>query len=213
MPVDPLDKPIAKLREETIDQLTLNYSHGEISLEAFERRLDQALDAETNEALLPLTADLDLVVDAAFMEQKKRNFSFMADASDTVYAPKILSIFGSTLRQGTWNVPETLRVVNTFADTTLDFDAAKFTSKTTRIKITSVFGGVKIYIPEGINVVTNVSCIMAGVKDSASGRHDVNKPTIILDGFILCSDIKIKSKKTFREKLLEFAETVKAAFA
>ena len=32
MPVDPLDKPIAKLREETIDQLTLNYSHGELLL-------------------------------------------------------------------------------------------------------------------------------------------------------------------------------------
>ena len=71
MPVDPLDKPISKLREETIDQLTLNYSHGEISLEAFERRLDEALDAETHDKLLSLTKDLDLVVDATFMAQKK----------------------------------------------------------------------------------------------------------------------------------------------
>ncbi len=213
MPVNPLDKPIAKLREETIDQLTLNYSHGEISLEAFERRLDQALDAETNEALLPLTADLDLEVDAAFMEEKKRQFGFMTDAGGVTTEPKILSIFGRTLRQGSWNVPEKMRVVNSFADTILDFDEAKFTSMTIRIKITSVFGGIKIYIPEGINVVTNVSCIMAGVNDNASGGDNANKPTIILDGFIFCSDIKIKSKKTFRKKLLEFAETIKAAFA
>ena len=106
-----------------------------------------------------------------------------------------------------------MRVLNTFADTTLDFDEAKFTSMTTRIKITSVFGGIKIYIPEGINVVTNVSCIMAGVKDCTYGSNGASKPTIILDGFIFCSDIKIKSKKTFRDKLFEFAETVKAAFA
>lgn len=213
MPVNPLDKPIAKLREETIDQLTLNYSHGEISLEAFERRLDEALDAETHDKLISLTKDLDLVVDETFIEQKKRNFSFMADADGTANEPKIVSIFGHTVRQGTWNVPEAMRVLNTFADTILDFDEAKFTSMTTRIKITSVFGGIKIYIPEGINVVTNVSCIMAGVKDSASGSNNTNKPTIILDGFIFCSDIKIKSKKTFRKKLLEFAETVKAMLA
>lgn len=213
MPVDPLDKPIAKLREETIDQLTLNYSHGEISLEAFERRLDETLDAETHNELLSLTADLDLIVDAKFIEQKKRELGFMTDSNGAVNEPKIVSIFGSTLRQGTWNVPEAIRVVNTFAETTLDFDEAKFTSMTTRIKITSVFGGIKIFVPEGINVVTNISCIMAGVRDSASGINDKDKPTIILDGFIFCSDIKIKSKKTFRKRLLEFAETVKAAFA
>ena len=31
------DRPIEKLREEVIDQLIMNYSHGEISLEAFDR--------------------------------------------------------------------------------------------------------------------------------------------------------------------------------
>ena len=137
----------------------------------------------------------------------------MSDDNSAMKEPRMFSILGSTVRQGTWNVPEAMRVLNTFADTTLDFDEAKFTSMTTRIKIISVFGGIKIYIPEGINVVTNVSCIMAGVKDSTYGSNDASKPTIILDGFIFCSDIKIKSKKTVRDKLFEFAETVKAAFA
>ena len=100
MPVDPLDKPIAKLREETIDQLTLNYSHGEISLEAFERRLDEALDAETHDTLLSLTKDLEMVVDAAFMEQKKRNFSFVSDDNSAMKEPRMFSILGSTVKAG-----------------------------------------------------------------------------------------------------------------
>ena len=213
MSVDPLDKPIAKLREETIDQLTLNYSHGELSFEAFQRRLDQALDAETHNALLSLTADLDLVVDSTFMEHKRRELSFMTTSNGAVNEQKIVSIFGSSKRQNTWDVPKEIRVFNLFGDTTLDFDEAKFTSMETRIKVSSVFGSVKIFVPEGVKVVSNISCIMAGVKDRASYKKSVNEPTIILEGFILFSDVKIKLKKTFRERLMEFAETVKAVLA
>ena len=31
------DRPLEKVREETIDQLVMNYGHGELSSEAFER--------------------------------------------------------------------------------------------------------------------------------------------------------------------------------
>ncbi len=212
MPVDPLDKPIDKLREETIDQLTLNYSHGELSLEAFERRLDQAMDAQTHNQLLTLTEDLDLAVDAQFIEQKNREFGFMRDSQAAVNGKKIVSIFGSTKRQESWDVPDEIRVVNIFGDTTLDFGDAKFTSMKTRIKVTSVFGSLKILVPEEINVFSNVSCILAGLNDKASSRTNYNEPSIMLDGVIIFSDITIKIKKTFRERLLKFAETVRAAF-
>ena len=213
MSVDPLDKPIAKLREETIDQLTLNYSHGELSLEAFQRRLDQALDAETHNELLSLTADLDMVVDKTFMEHKRRELSFMRASNGAANEQKIVSIFGSSKKQNTWDVPKEMQVLNIFGDTTLDFDEAKLTSMTTRINISCIFGSVKIFVPEGIKVVSNVSCILGGIKDRASSRNNVNEPTIILDGFVLFGDIRIKLKKTFRERLLQFAETVKAVLA
>ena len=118
MPVDPLDKPISKLREEIIDQLILNYSHGELSLEAFERRLDQALDAETHDALLSLTADLDLVVDSAFREQKKREFDIMTDSHGIMNEQKIVNIFGNSKREGVWDVPKEIQVFNIFGKLT-----------------------------------------------------------------------------------------------
>ena len=213
MPVDPLDKPIARLREETIDQLTLNYSHGELSLEAFQRRLDHALDAETHNALLSLTEDLDLVVDSTFMEYKKRELGFMTASSASLNEKKIVNIFGSSKRQGSRDVPGEIGVLNIFGDTTLDFDEAKFTSMTTRIIVSCVFGGVKIFVPEGIRVVSNISCIMGGVKDKSPSSNNVNEPIIILDGFVLFGDIKLKLKKTLRDRLLQFAETVRAVFA
>jgi hypothetical protein len=213
MPVAPLDKPIAKLREQTIDQLILNYSHGELSLEAFERRLDQALDAWTHDALLSLTTDLDLVVDSAFMEQKKREFGFMSDSHDVMSEEKIVSIFGNSKREGVWDVPKEIRVFSIFGNSILDFNEARFTSMTTHINVSSAFGNTIIYIPEDIKIVSYVSCVFGGVKDKAPSSNGIDTPTIILDGLVLFGNVRIKLKKTFREKLLRFAETVRAMFA
>jgi hypothetical protein len=213
MPVDPLDRPIAKLREETIDQLILNYSHGELSLEAFERRLDQALDAKTNDVLLSLTADLDLMVDPEFKERKKREFGTMAGSHDAASSGRIVSIFGNSKREGAWVVPAEMQVLTIFGNTTLDFSEARLTSMTIRIDVSCVFGSVIHYIPEGFRVVSNVACILGDVKDKVSSTNGADMPTIILDGFVLLGDIKIRLKKTFREKLLKFAESVRAVFA
>jgi len=48
MPVTPHDRPIDALREQTVDQLIMNYGHGKLSREAFERRLDEALDSKSH---------------------------------------------------------------------------------------------------------------------------------------------------------------------
>lgn len=213
MPVDPLDKPISKLREETIDQLILNYSHGELSLEAFERRLDQALDAKANDVLVSLTADLDLVVDPEFKERKKRELGMMTGPHDAAGNIKIVSIFGNSKREGVWNVPREVQVFTLFGNTTLDFSEARLASMTTRIDVSCVFGSTICDIPEDFKVVSNVACILGGVKNNSPSPHGVDVPTIVLDGFVLLGDIKIRSKKTFREKLLKFAETVRALFA
>ena len=71
MPVTPHDRPIDALREETVDQLIMNYGHGKLSREAFERRLDEALDTKSHERLLELTKDLDLKTDRQYAAQKK----------------------------------------------------------------------------------------------------------------------------------------------
>ena len=51
------DRPIEQVREETIDQLIVNYSHGVISAEAFERRLDQAMSSDNHQEIIDLVAN------------------------------------------------------------------------------------------------------------------------------------------------------------
>jgi len=49
----------------------MNYSHGVLSLEAFERRLDDAMETSDHNILTDLTADLDLKVDQDYIDNKK----------------------------------------------------------------------------------------------------------------------------------------------
>ena len=210
MPVNPHDKPVELLREETIDQITVNYSHGEISLESFERRLDQALDAKTHEELTALTEDLDLKVDNSFKEQKQKNFNFQTNAHPVEGVDHIVNIFGGTNRGGAWEVSKEIRMINIFGGADIDFSEAVFSSRRTHIKAFCLFGGANIFAPEGINVVTKAICIFGGVDNKMPSSNSPDAPVIVIEGFVIFGGLSIKLKKTFKERLRDFANSVKS---
>ena len=132
MPVPPQDRPLNSVREETIDRLIVNYGHGKLSLEAFERRLDQALDAKSADALVALTSDLELQVDRQYAQQKRAEFGIRTEpvpyARDTSW---MIHIFGGGNRRGTWTVPSEIWMVNIFGGAEIDFSEARLTSPVT----------------------------------------------------------------------------------
>mgnify|MGYP006204827891 CR=1 FL=1 len=68
------DRPFDQVRQEAIDQLIMNYSHGIISAEAFERRLDIATDAKSHQELIDVVADLTLLPDNQYQQQRQRTY-------------------------------------------------------------------------------------------------------------------------------------------
>jgi len=152
MPVPPQDRPLNAVREETIDRLIVNYGHGKLSLEAFERRLDEALDAKSADALVALTNDLELQVDKQYAQQKRAEFGIRTEpvpyARDTTW---MIHIFGGGNRRGMWTVPSEIFMLNIFGGAEIDFSEARFTSPVTRIKMLTLFGGAQFYVNENIN--------------------------------------------------------------
>ena len=144
MPVPPQDRPVSSVREETIDRLIVNYGHGKLSLEAFERRLDQALDAKSADQLVPLTADLELQADKLYAQQKRAEFGLQTEpiphARDTEY---MIHVFGGGTRAGAWTAPREIRMLNLFGGGDIDFSAASFSSPVTRVRMLCLFGGAK----------------------------------------------------------------------
>lgn len=215
MPVAIADRPIDTVREEVIDQLVLNYGHDKLSLDAFERRLEEALDTSEHARLEALVADLDLKSDPKYEAKKRQQLHADDDPSGLEDTEYIVNVFSGSERSGPWSVPGELRVITLMGGTDIDFSSAEFTSRTVRVKLLCVMGGIDIKVPEGVNVSVKAFCIFGGISNKARGRHDPDAPTIIIEGVVLFggADVKVKvKKKSNKERLLRFADDVKAMF-
>jgi DUF1707 SHOCT-like domain len=217
MAVTPHDRPLASLREETVDQLIVNYGRGRLSLEAFERRLDRALEASRHDELLALTADLEVfpdvdLPDSDFAERKREALGATRERPAPGNREHIVNILGGTKRRGAWSVPAEIRIFNFLGGATLDFTEARFTSPTTRIRTISLLGGTDIFVPENVNTVSKAFCLLGGVDDSAGMSTDPAAPTIIIEGLLVLGGVKVRLKRRLRERLLAFAQSVREMF-
>lgn len=215
MPVTPNDRPLDALREETVDQLIMNYGHGKLSREAFERRLDEALDTKSHERLQELTEDLDLRTDRQYTAQKKAELGIRVDPSARAgvdEADTIVNVFAGHNRRGAWDVPRALRLVNVFGGCELDFTDARFTADTTYITVFCLFGGVNLRVREGMRTISKAVCIFGGVDNRGGTTLDPNAPLIVIEGFALFGGVDIRVKKTPKQRWQEFADQFRTMF-
>ena len=185
MPVTPQDRPLDALREETVDQLIMNYGHGKLSREAFERRLDEALDTQSHERLLELTEDLDLKADRQYTQQKKAELGIRIDTSAASRVDDnevMINIFGGNTRKGAWDVPRAIRIISVFGGAELDFTDARFTTETTYITVFCLFGGVNLRVRDGMRTISKAICIFGGVDNRAGPTMDPNAPLLLIEG-------------------------------
>jgi hypothetical protein len=215
MPVTPQDRPLDALREETVDQLIMNYGHGKLSRAAFERRLDEALDTKSHERLLELTKDLDLKADRQYTAQKKAELGIRVDASAAARLDDnehMINILGGNTRKGAWDVPRTIRILNILGGAELDFTDARFTAETTYITVFCLFGGVNIRVRDGMRTISKAVCIFGGVDNRGGTTFDPNAPLLVVEGVALFGGVDIRVKKTPKQRLQEFADHVRTMF-
>ena len=215
MPVTPQDRPLDALREETVHQLIMNYGHGKLSREAFERRLDEALDTKSHERLLALTEDLDLKTDRQYTQQKKAELGIRIDSSAASRVDDnevMINVFGGNTRKGAWDVPRAIRIISVFGGAELDFTDARFTTDTTYITVFCLFGGVNLRVRDGMRTISKAICIFGGVDNRAGPTMDPNAPLLIVEGAAIFGGVDIRVKKTPKQRLHEFADQLRSMF-
>ncbi|MEL0632259.1 LiaF domain-containing protein [Pseudoalteromonas carrageenovora] len=204
------DRPIEHVREQVIDQLIYNYSHGVISVEAFERRLDEAMDASSNEALMDLVEDLTLNTDNQYKAHKHTQFSPNYSAqqnSDDDFT--LRSILGSNERSGQWVVPKNIYLHNYMGSVVLDFTDAIFTHQNVTIHVNCIFGSDEIYVPEHVNVVSKMFCTLSSFENKSVSLNKRQGPTIHIEGKAILGSVEVKVKRTIKEKFISFANELK----
>ncbi|MBD1582295.1 DUF1707 SHOCT-like domain-containing protein [Pseudoalteromonas sp. S16_S37] len=217
MPVPVSDRPIDAVREEVIDQLILNYSHGEISADAFERRLDNAYSTNNAEQLQALSADLPLQSDPRYHSEKQARmqpkYTASSDHPDTL---DITSILSSDQRSGEWIVPKHIKLNNYLGSIELDFRNAVFTHPEVTIEVNCIGGSDEIIVPENIDVITSTTNILGHVSNNRAGlssnTFNTQRPKLYIRGKVILGSIEISVKKTMQEKVKQFAHSLKSLF-
>ncbi|RTR30651.1 LiaF domain-containing protein [Shewanella atlantica] len=206
------DRPIEQVREEVIDQLIVNYSHGVISAEAFERRLDDAMSSSSHREILELVADLSLKADTDYNNKKEHQFTPGYSNKTLDEELTLTSVLGNNERSGQWQVPKVINLRNILGESTLDFSDAIFQHQHVTIKLHCVLGGAVIYVPEGINVICKSYGIVSSIENRAPSLANRQAPVITIEGKVILGSLDVSIKRTIKEKFIEFANNLKSAF-
>lgn len=212
MSVKLADRPIEQVREEVIDQLIYNYSHAVISADAFERRLDKAMEASNNEVLIGLVSDLELKVDKNYHSEKHAQFTPNYSHNSTEETLQLRSILGSNERSGQWLVPKHIYLTNVLGSIELDFTDAIFEHQHVTIHVRCVLGSDEIYVPEHVNVVSKIFSIIGSVENKSVSLNKRQGPTITIEGEVILGSVEIKIKRTIKEKFVSFANSLRSSW-
>ncbi|MEZ9819578.1 LiaF domain-containing protein [Shewanella sp. 10N.286.45.A1] len=213
MPVTLEDRPIEKVREEVIDKLIVNYSHGIISAEAFERRLDDAMASDSHQELLNLVADLSLSADDEYSSKKDQQFTPNYTSKQQDDTLNINCVLGNNERSGQWAVPRTIQVNNVLGETTLDFTDAIFQHQDITIKLNCILGSATVFIPENVNVVCKTYCAVSSIENCAPSMANRQAPIITIEGKVILGSLSVSVKRTIKEKFIAFANQLKDTFS
>lgn len=216
------DRPIAQVREEVIDQLIMNYSHGIISEQAFERRLDIATNSDDHLLLAEQVADLSLLPDAKYRAMWAQNFnasSAQPHHTNRATEPmpdkreRLLSILSSDERSGPWQVPHQLTIINALSSVELDFSEAVFEHKQVTLHTTNWLGSISILVPEHVAVISDINNFAASSSNDVGSAGPGNPKThyIRIEGYSVLGSLSVSVKRSLKERFTDFAKSVRAA--
>lgn len=180
-------KSMEELRDETIKRLEYGYSHGEISLDELEKRIEIAVNTSIEEDLKPLVLDLksEPEVKPTFQEKPEET---------------IMSVLSSVQRKGRWTPARANKIFVFMGSVELDFSEAELNPGVTDFEFFTVMGGIEVRVPEGINVELSGLPLLAGIENKLSHSQYPGNPTIKLHGTAFMSGVEIKPPKKKKRK-------------
>lgn len=206
------DRPFDQVRQEAIDQLIMNYSHGIISAEAFERRLDVATDAKSHQELIDVVADLTLLPDNQYQQQRQQSFSPRYQSGNDTRNEKMLCVLSSNQQRGQWLVPAEIQITNVVGSVELDFSEAIFQHQHIVINVRNWLGSLTVLVPPQVNVVSNITNVVSSCDNQVTSLGDRQAPQIVIEGYSILGSLEVNLKRTMKEKFNDFANQCREMF-
>lgn len=198
--------PLTHTRDVTIDALMEHFANDVMDIDEFERRVSVAHKATTTAQLKELLRDmpgssaLPVPTDSG-LPAKRTDFSVTSAAheKEREYA---LALMGGTSRKGHWRPARTNVVMAVMGGADLDFREAVLSPGVTEVKVYTVWGGVDIVVPPGVNVESHGIAIMGGFESTGDspGRADADAPTIRITGIAVMGGVDVSVRNAGETK-------------
>ena len=164
-------------------------------MQEYERRVELAYRADSNDALRDLTRDLTPLVPAPMSQAAMA--APAASSVSTAAAVRVKNFFAlmsGVVRRGKWIVPARMRAIAWMGGIGLDLREAVLTAPVTDIYVFALMGGVEIIVPPNVRLESDGFAIMGGfedqLKEPASG--DPNLPLIRVHGLAIMGGVEAR---------------------
>jgi len=184
-------------KQTTIDQLMEHFANDVLEIEDFERRLDLAHAAKSSDDLTALLTDLPganlpATRDGDQAPAPNPGYS-IASPAQVKDSGVVVAIMGGSSRRGYWQPARKNYAIAVLGGTELDFREAALAPGVTEVQVWTMWGGVEIIVPPGVNVESHGIALLGGFDHSgtAEGIPDPMAPTIRITGVALMAGVEI----------------------
>ncbi len=187
------------LRQKAIDALCETFAQDQITVEDFERRVDEAHEAISTTQLRELLADLP--APSAALTRRPDSSGLARRPS---YAPAehlkerdlMVGILGGGSRVGHWVPARKSLAIGLMGGVELDYREVALPPGVTEVRAIAVMGGIEILVPPDVVVDLSGFAIMGAFEQKSEQPPNLSADTPVLrvTGFALMGGVEVKSR-------------------
>jgi DUF1707 SHOCT-like domain/Cell wall-active antibiotics response LiaF, C-terminal len=177
-------------REQAAGVLREAASHGRITMDELDERLELAYAAKTYADLAAVTQDLPGPGQAPSAVQP----ATAGRIGGTPRSNFSVAIMSGAQRMGRWVVPPNYVGVAVMGGIELDLREAQFSEPEVTIHAYTLMGGIEITVPEDVDVDVSGIAFMGGFDHNASGPGVPGAPRVRVIGFALMGGVDVKRR-------------------
>jgi len=189
---------LGSTRQKAIDALCEHFANDALSVEEFERRVDEAHKAESTEDLRELLSDLPSgSLPATGNESLSTELGPPAasvPASRVKERGFMVAALGGVERKGRWIPARQNYAFAVMGGVVLDFREALLPAGPTEVWIFAAMGGAEIIVPPGLAVESDGVAILGGFEHAEETplNPDPDAPLLRLRGFAIMGGVDVK---------------------
>ncbi|HTJ68560.1 MAG TPA: DUF1707 domain-containing protein [Actinospica sp.] len=179
-------------------------AEGRLNADEHAERLESVYRAKTLGELRPLVADLPVSFTPPTASGAPAPRVDAGSLASMPVTDSVMAVFGEQKRRGRWLVRSGLDAKAIFGSIELDLTEAVLEQRELTISATSVFGEVKLIVPEGVMVVNEGTAILGerNMSLSQDQPYTAETPIVHVRGLTLFGSVEAKrpKKKWFKNR-------------